>query len=108
MNEVISEKDTYEIDLETTVRKLIEHGLAKDKIPEITGIPPERFEDIVTARKYYNNPYIYLDGDEDEADEDEQLLREIHHSNKIEELINPLKEQQRINFIHKVLLRYKE
>ncbi|KQL57119.1 MULTISPECIES: hypothetical protein [Bacillaceae] len=32
INEAINEKDTYEIDLETTVRKLIEHGLSKDEI----------------------------------------------------------------------------
>lgn len=38
----------------------------------------------------------------------EQLLREIHHSNNIDELINPLKEQQRINFIHRILHRYKQ
>ncbi|KQL57120.1 hypothetical protein AN965_10640 [Alkalicoccobacillus plakortidis] len=50
--------------------------------------------------------HIYLNGDE--ADEYERLLWEIHHSNNIDELINTLKEQQRINFIHKVLLRYKE
>lgn len=106
MNEAISEKDTYEIDLEATVRKLIEHGLSKDEILEITGISPERFEDIVAARNYYNIPYIYLN--KDEADEYERLLREIHLSNNIDELINPLKEQQRINFIHKVLLRYKK
>lgn len=106
INEAIDEKDNYVINLETTVRKLIEHGLSKDEILEITGTTPERYEDIVAERKYYNIPYIYLN--EDEAEEYERLLREIHHSNDIYELFNPLKEQQRINFIHKVLLRYKQ
>ncbi|KAB7665552.1 hypothetical protein [Bacillus sp. B1-b2] len=73
---------------------------------KITGITAERYEDIVAEKKYYNIPYIYLN--EDEAVEYELLLREIHHSNDIYELINPLKEQQRIKFIHKVLLRYKQ
>lgn len=41
------------------------------------------------------------------AGEYERLLREIHHTNNLVELINPLREQQRINFIHRVLLRYK-
>lgn len=106
MNEAIDTKDDYVISLETTVRNLIEHGLSKDEIFEITGTTPERYEDIVADRKYYNIPYIYLN--EDETMEYEQLLREIHHSNNMDELINPFKEQQRINFIHKVLLRYKK
>lgn len=106
MNEAIDTKDDYVISLETTVRNLIEHGLSKDEILEITGTTPERYEDIVADRKYYNIPYIYLN--EDETMEYEQLLREIHHSNNMDELINPFKEQQRINFIHKVLLRYKK
>ncbi|MBT2644756.1 hypothetical protein J7I80_21285 [Bacillus sp. ISL-41] len=106
MNEVMNTKDDYVINLETTVRNLIEHGLSKDEILEITGTTPERYEGIVADRKYYNIPYIYLN--EDETMEYEQLLREIHHSNNMDELINPFKEQQRINFIHKVLLRYKK
>ena len=105
MNVALDEKDKYVINLETTVRKLIEHGLSKDEILEITGTTPERFEEIVAERKYYNIPYIYLN--EDEAEEYERLLQDIHHSNNIYELINPLMEQQRIKFIHKVLLRYK-
>lgn len=105
MNEAMAKKDTYLINLETTVRKLIEHGLSKDEILEITGITLERYEEIVTEKKYYNIPYIYLNADE--VEEYEQLLREIHQSNNIDELINPLKEQQRINFIHRILLRYK-
>jgi len=106
MNKSITEKDDYVINLETTVRKLIEHGLSKDEILEITGITPKRYEEILDERKYYNIPYIYLNVVE--AEEYERLLREIHQSNNIDELINPLKEQQRINFIHKVLLRYKQ
>ncbi|MEK3977874.1 hypothetical protein MKY37_02150 [Psychrobacillus sp. FSL K6-2836] len=99
INEVIYEKDTYVLNLETTVRKLIEHGLSKDGILEITGTTPERYEKIVAEKK----TYIYLK--EGEAEEYERLLREIRNSNDIYDLINPLKEQQRINFILKVLLR---
>jgi uncharacterized coiled-coil protein SlyX len=57
MNESIVEKDTYVINIETTVRNLIDHGLSKDEILEITGIKPERYEDIVAERKYYHIPY---------------------------------------------------
>ncbi|WP_286230469.1 hypothetical protein [Neobacillus mesonae] len=106
INKSITEKDNYVINLETTVRKLIEHGLSKDEILEITGITLERYEEIVAERRFYNIPYIYLNADE--VEEYEQLVREIHHSNNIDELINPVKEQQRINFIHRILLRYKQ
>lgn len=106
MSEAMAEKDSYIINLETTVRKLIEHGLSKDEILDITGISIERYEDIVAERRYYYIPYIYLN--EDEAEEYERLLREIYHANDIYELINPYKEQERIKFIHKVMLRYKE
>ncbi len=106
MNKAFAEKEYYVLNLETTIRKLIEHGLSKDEILEITGTTPERYEVIVAERKYYNIPYIYLN--EDEAVEYEWLLQEIHHSNDVYELINPLKEQERIKFIHKVLLRYNQ
>jgi uncharacterized coiled-coil protein SlyX len=106
MSKAMAEKDSYIINLETTVRKLIEHGLSNDEILDITGISIERYEDIAAERRYYYIPYIYLN--EDEAEEYERLLREIHHANDIYELINPYKEQERIKFIHKVMLRYKE
>lgn len=106
MSKAMAEKDSYIINLETTVRKLIEHGLSKDEILDITGISIERYEDIVAERRYYYIPDIYLN--EDEAEEYERLLREIYHANDIYELINPYKEQERIKFIHKVMLRYKE
>ncbi|MBA9028651.1 hypothetical protein [Peribacillus huizhouensis] len=61
MNKSITEKDDYEINLETTVRKLIEHGLSK---VEITGVTPIRYEEILAERRYYNIPYIYLNVDE--------------------------------------------
>lgn len=106
MNKSITEKDNYVINLETTFRNLIEHGLSKDEILDITDITLERYEEIVADRKYFNIPYIYLT--KDEAEEYERLIQEIHHSKNIYELINPLKEQQRIEFIHLVLLRYKQ
>jgi hypothetical protein len=99
-------KITTLFNLETTVRKLIENGLSKDEILEITVTTSERYQDIIAERKYYNIRYIYLN--EGETEKYELLLQEIHHSNDIYKLMNPLKEQQRIKFIHKVLLRYKQ
>ncbi|MGQ4668791.1 hypothetical protein ACUIJN_23705, partial [Metabacillus halosaccharovorans] len=104
MNKTITEKDDYIINLESTVRKLIEHGLSKDAILEITGITLERYR-ILLLKENIITSHIYLT--KDEAEEYEQLLREIYHSNNMDELINLLKELKRINFIHKVLLRYK-
>lgn len=106
MNKSLTEKENYVINLETTVRKLIEHGLSKDEILDITGINLERYEEIVAERKYYNIPNIYLTDDEVEVYE--QLLREIQNCININELINPFKKQKRIKFIHKVILRYKQ
>jgi hypothetical protein len=90
----------------STVRKLIEHGLNRDEILDITNISSETFDLIVSKDRRYQLPYIYLNNEE--AKEFERLLEDIHQSKDIYELIDAEKERERIKFIHRVLLRYQK
>ncbi|QNU37117.1 hypothetical protein IC801_15050 [Geobacillus sp. 44B] len=106
LNQLIKEKDEHTIPLAATVRKLIEHGLSRDEILDITNISSEKFDLIVSKDRRYQLPYIYLN--DEESKEFERLLEDIHQSKDIYELIDAEKERERIKFIHGVLLRYQK
>jgi hypothetical protein len=106
LNQLIKEKEEHTIPLATTVRKLIEHGLSRDEILDITNISSEKFDLIVSKDRRCQLPYIYLN--DEESKEFKKLLEDIHQSKDIYELIDAEKERQRIKFIHGVLLRYQK
>jgi hypothetical protein len=106
LNQLIKEKEAHTIPLLSTVRKLIEHGLSRDEILDITNISSEEFDRIVSKDRRCQLPYIYLN--DEESKEFEKLLEDIHQSKDIYELIDAEKERQRIKFIHGVLLRYQK
>ena len=106
INQAINEKDAHLLPLKATVRKLIEHGISKTEIHTITGISPEDYDHIVSEKKYYQLPYVYLI--KGEVDTFDRLLNDIHNSKDIHELINPVKEGERIKFIQSVLVRFQQ
>jgi hypothetical protein len=106
LNQLIKEKEEHTIPLVSTVRKLIEHGLSRDEILDITNISSEEFDRIVSKDRSCQLPYIYLN--DEESKEFEKLLENIHQSKDIYELIDAEKERERIKFIHRVLLRYQK
>ncbi|MBB3868692.1 hypothetical protein DER53_03480 [Parageobacillus toebii NBRC 107807] len=106
LNQLIKEKEEHTIPLVPTIQKLIEHGLSRDEILDITNISSEEFERIVSKNRRYQLPYIYLN--DEESKEFERLLEDIHKSKDIYELIDAEKERERIKFIHRVLLRYQK
>jgi hypothetical protein len=106
LNQLIKEKEEHTIPLVSTVRKLIEHGLSRDEILDITNISSEEFDRIVSKDRRCQLPYIYLN--DEESKEFEKLLEDIHKSKDIYELIDAEKERERIKFIHRVLLRYQK
>lgn len=106
LNQLIKEKEEHTIPLVPTIQKLIEHGLSRDEILDITNISSEEFERIVSKDRRCQLPYIYLN--DEESKEFEKLLEDIHQSKDIYELIDAEKERQRIKFIHGVLLRYQK
>jgi hypothetical protein len=82
LNQLIKQKDEHTIPLASTVRKLIEHGLSRDEILDITNISLlEEFDGILSENKHYQLPYIYLNGEE--SKEFERLLEDIHQSKDI-------------------------
>jgi hypothetical protein len=105
LNQLIKEKEAHTIPLLSTVRKLIEHGLSRDEILDITNISSEEFDRIVSKDRRCQLPHIYLN--DEESKEFEKLLEDIHQSKDIYELIDAEKERQRIKFIG-VLLRYQK
>lgn len=106
LNQLIKEKEEHTIPLLLTVRKLIEHGLSRDEILDITNISSEEFDRIVSENKHYQLPYTYLNNEE--SKEFERLLEDIRKSKDIYELIDAEKERARIKFIQRVLLRYQK
>lgn len=106
LNQLIKEKEEHTIPLVPTIQKLIEHGLSRDEILDITNISSEEFERIVSKDRRCQLPYIYLN--DEESKEFEKLLEDIHKSKDIYELIDAEKERERIKFIHRVLLRYQK
>ncbi|MDL0421464.1 hypothetical protein QPM05_15385 [Caldibacillus thermoamylovorans] len=106
LNQLIKEKEEHTIHLVPTIQKLIEHGLSRDEILDITNISSEEFERIVSKDRRCQLPYIYLN--DKESKEFEKLLEDIHKSKDIYELIDAEKERERIKFIHRVLLRYQK
>lgn len=106
LNQLIKEKEEHTIPLVPTIQKLIEHGLSRDEILDITNISSEEFDRILSENKHYQLPYIYLN--DGESKEFEKLLEDIHQSKDIYELIDAEKERERIKFIHGVLLRYQK
>jgi hypothetical protein len=106
LNQLIKEKEEHTIPLVSTVRKLIEHGLSRDEILDITNISSEELDRIVSKDRRCQLPYIYLNYEE--LKEFEKLLEDIHQSKDIYELIDAEKERERIKFIHGVLLRYQK
>ncbi|MBA2876910.1 hypothetical protein [Thermaerobacillus caldiproteolyticus] len=106
LNQLIKEKEEHTIPLVSTVRKLIEHGLSKDEILDITNISSEEFDRILSENKHYQLPYPYLNYEE--SKQFEKLLEDIRKSKDIYELIDAEKERERIKFIHHVLLRYQK
>lgn len=52
----MEEKETLTIPLIATVRKLIEHGLSRDEILDITNLSPEEFDLIVSENKQCQLP----------------------------------------------------
>lgn len=106
LNQLIKEKEEHTIPLVPTIQKLIEHGLSRDEILDITNISSEEFDRIVSKDRRCQLPYIYLN--DEESKEFEKLLEDIHKSKDIYELIDAEKERERIKFIHRVLLRYQK
>ncbi|NNU92436.1 hypothetical protein ETC01_03710 [Geobacillus sp. NFOSA3] len=106
LNQLIKEKEEHSIPLVPTIQKLIEHGLSRDEILDITNISSEEFDRIVSKDRRCQLPYIYLN--DEESKEFKKLLEDIHQSKDIYELIDEEKERQRIKFIHGVLLRYQK
>ncbi|QNU32618.1 hypothetical protein [Geobacillus sp. 47C-IIb] len=72
LNQLIKEKEEHTIPLVSTVRKLIEHGLSRDEILDITNISSEEFDRIVSKDRRCQLPYIYLN--DEESKEFEKLL----------------------------------
>lgn len=58
------EKEKHTIPLIPTVRKLIEHGLSRDEIVEITNIPSDELDRFISENKRCQLPYIYLKDEE--------------------------------------------
>jgi hypothetical protein len=106
LNQLIKEKEEHSIPLVPTIQKLIEHGLSRDEILDITNISSEEFDRILSENKHYQLPHTYLN--DEESKEFERLLEDIHKSKDIYELIDAEKERERIKFIHGVLLRYQK
>jgi CRISPR/Cas system-associated protein Cas5 (RAMP superfamily) len=106
LKQLIKEKEEHLIPLVPTIQKLIEHGLSRDEILDITNISSEEFDRILSENKHYQLPYTYLN--DEESKEFERLLEDIHQSKDIYELIDAEKERERIKFIHRVLLRYQK
>ncbi|UQD53540.1 hypothetical protein C0971_17080 [Bacillus methanolicus] len=105
LNQLIKEKEEHSIPLVPTIQKLIEPGLSRDEILDITNISSEEFDRILFENKHYQLPHIYLN--DEESKEFERLLADIRESRDIHELIDAEKERERIKFIHRVLLRYR-
>lgn len=103
LNQLITEKEEHTI---PTIRKLIEHGLSRDEILDITNISSEEFDRIVSKDRRCQLPYIYLN--DEESKEFEKLLEVIHKLKDRYERIDAEKERERIKFIHLVLLRYQK
>jgi hypothetical protein len=106
LNQLIKEKEEHTIPLVPTIQKIIEHGLNRDEILDITNISAEKFDLIVSKDRRCQLPYMYLT--DAESKEFDRLLEDIHQSKDIYELIDEEKERERIKFIHGVLLRYQK
>ncbi|MDX8365240.1 hypothetical protein [Cytobacillus sp. IB215665] len=104
MNCTINERNKNILPLQRTVGRLIQHGLSKEEIVEITDITSDQYDNQVALEKRLQLPYVYLT--EEETAEYEQLIQDIHQAKAIDELIAPSKEEERIVFIQKVLQRY--
>ncbi|MGM7683193.1 hypothetical protein ACSVDA_13675 [Cytobacillus sp. Hm23] len=104
MNCTTNERNKNNLPLQRTVDRLIQHGLSKEEIVEITDITSDQYDNLVAQEKRIQLPYVYLT--EEETAEYEQLIQDIHQAKAIDELIDPSKEEERIVFIQKVLQRY--
>ncbi|OIK10063.1 hypothetical protein [Bacillus sp. MUM 13] len=105
LKKVYRDKDLNTLSLYNIIRHLIEHGISKQEILDITGISSDQYDSIVKEKTMLQLPYIYLI--EEETKEFDTLMQKIQTSSDIYQLIDPIKEQERIGFIHKVLLRLK-
>jgi hypothetical protein len=104
VNLTVVEKDKHSLSLETVVHKLIQYGISKTEILDITRMSSEQYEDIIAKNTYLQKPYIYLN--EEEKNEYDKLVKDIQNSVDIYELTDQSKEKERIIFVHKVLRRY--
>lgn len=104
LNQTIQESKNQSLPLIETVGKLLEHGLNKEEIMDITSISATQYVNIVSKYRSFQLPFIYLN--EAEAKEFHMLLLDIHKANDINDLINSEKESKRIQFVHNVLVRY--
>ncbi|WP_047986082.1 hypothetical protein [Ornithinibacillus californiensis] len=106
LTQSIQKEEKQSLSLIGTVGKLIEYGLNKKEIMDITNLSSEGFENLVTENRRFQLPYIHLN--EEETIAFQQFLREIHEAEDIHDLINGEKEHYRIKFIQSILYRYQQ
>ncbi|KPH76569.1 MULTISPECIES: hypothetical protein [Bacillaceae] len=106
LSQSIQEAEKQSLPLLETLEKLLEYGLNKEEILDITKLSHEAYENLVSEHRRFQQPSIHLN--DEEIKKFQRFLRDIHQAQDIYDLIDIEKEQERIKFIQSVLFRYQQ